>query len=205
MRSATRKLALLYRRATPLNMRKGETMKREFLEGLKLEADVIDKIMAENGKDVNREKAKFADYDELKAQLEAANKTLDGFKDYEAVKADVEKYKAESERIKKEADDKIAALERSSKVKDFLSGKKFVNDLTREALAAELSKQLESDAAKGKSLDELFEALTKDKENIFADDKKPTPPVVGSMTGTGAKETGVVAAFKALNPNLKID
>ena len=74
-------------------------MKREFLEGLKLEADVIDKIMAENGKDVNREKAKFADYDELKAQLEAANKTLDGFKDYEAVKADVEKYKAESERI----------------------------------------------------------------------------------------------------------
>jgi phage minor structural protein GP20 len=180
-------------------------MKREFLEGLKLEADVIDKIMAENGKDVNREKAKFADYDELKAQLEAANKTLDGFKDYEAVKADVEKYKAESERIKKEADGKIAALERSSKVKDFLSGKKFVNDLTREALASELSKQLESDAAKGKSLDELFDALTKDKENIFADDKKPTPPVVGSMTGTGAKETGVVAAFKNLNPNLKID
>ena len=180
-------------------------MKREFLEGLKLEADVIDKIMAENGKDVNREKAKFADYDELKAQLEAANKTLDGFKDYEAVKADVEKYTAESERIKKEADDKIAALERSSKVKDFLSGKKFVNDLTREALSAELSKQLESDDAKGKSLDELFEALTKDKENIFADDKKPTPPVTTSMTGTGAKETGVVAAFKALNPNLKID
>ena len=65
-------------------------MKREFLEGLKLEADVIDKIMAENGKDVNREKAKFTDYDEVKAQLEAANKTLEGFKDYEAVKADVE-------------------------------------------------------------------------------------------------------------------
>jgi len=176
-------------------MRKGEYMKREFLEGLKLEADVIDKIMSENGKDVNREKAKFADYDETKAQLEAANKTLDGFKDYEAVKADVEKYKAESERIKKEADDKIAALERSSKVKDFLSGKKFVNDLTREALASELSKQLESDAAKGKSLDELFEALTKDKENIFADDKKPTPPVVAPMGGTpNGKDDGRAAA-----------
>lgn len=176
-------------------MRKGETMKREFLEGLKLEADVIDKIMAENGKDVNREKAKFADYDELKAQLEAANKTLEGFKDYEVVKADVEKYKAESERIKKEADEKIAALERSSKVKDFLSGKKFVNDLTREALASELAKQLESDNAKGKSLDELFEALTKDKENIFADDKKPTPPVVASMGGTPTvKDDGRAAA-----------
>jgi len=195
MRSATRKTGATLSASTPLNMRKGENMKREFLEGLKLEADVIDKIMAENGKDVNREKAKFADYDELKAQLEAANKTLDGFKDYEAVKADVEKYKAESERIKKEADDKIAALERSSKVKDFLSGKKFVNDLTREALASELAKQLESDAAKGKSLDELFEALTKDKENIFADDKKPTPPVVAPMGGTpNVKDDGKAAA-----------
>lgn len=33
-------------------------MKREFLEGLKLEASVIDQIMAENGKDIEREKQK---------------------------------------------------------------------------------------------------------------------------------------------------
>ena len=173
-------------------------MKRDFLEGLNLEADVIDKIMAENGKDIEREKAKFKDYDETKAKLEAANKTIEGFKDYETVKADVEKYKAESERIKKEADDKIAALERSSKVKDFLSGKKFVNDLTREALAAELAKQLESDAAKGKSLDELFEALTKDKENIFADDKKPTPPVVTGMAGSVSTKDDARAKVRAV-------
>ena len=67
--------------------------------------------------------------------------------------------------------------------------------MTREALASELAKQLESDNAKGKSLDELFEALTKDKENIFADDKKPTPPVVAPMGGTAnAKDDGRAAA-----------
>ena len=169
-------------------------MKREFLEGLKLEADAIDKIMAENGKDIEREKAKYADYDETKAQLEAANKTLEGFKDYEAVKADVEKYKAESERIKQESAAKIATLECSAAVKDFLNGKKFVNDITREAIAAKLTEQLGSDEAKGKSIDDLFSALTKDKENIFVDDKKAAPPVVGSMAGGGAKNDGRAAA-----------
>ena len=33
-------------------------MKTEFLKGLGLEQDVIDKIMAENGKDIAAEKAK---------------------------------------------------------------------------------------------------------------------------------------------------
>ena len=35
-------------------------MKREFLEGLNLESAVIDQIMAENGKDIEREKQKGA-------------------------------------------------------------------------------------------------------------------------------------------------
>ena len=53
-------------------------MKRDFLEGLKLEADVIDKIMRENGKDIESVKAKYADYDDVKKQLESCknNRTL---------------------------------------------------------------------------------------------------------------------------------
>jgi len=118
-------------------------MKREFLEGLKLEATVIDQIMAENGKDIEREKQKTLtaqeEAKETKAQLEKANKTLEGFADHEQIKADVEKYKAEADTAKKEAAAKIASLERAAHVKDFLSGKKFVNDITRDALAAKLT------------------------------------------------------------------
>ena len=33
-------------------------MKREFLEGFSLEKEVIDQIMAENGRDIEAEKAK---------------------------------------------------------------------------------------------------------------------------------------------------
>lgn len=48
-------------------------MKRSFLEDLGLEKEVVDKIMAENGKDIENAKA---DYDELKAELKTANATI---------------------------------------------------------------------------------------------------------------------------------
>ena len=50
-------------------------MKREFLQEFKvndqpLPKEVIDAIMAENGRDIQKVKANFADYEELKQQLE---------------------------------------------------------------------------------------------------------------------------------------
>ena len=50
-------------------------MKREFLQGLQvgdapLPKEIIDAIMAENGKDIEAIKAHYADYDELKAQFD---------------------------------------------------------------------------------------------------------------------------------------
>ena len=138
---------------------------------------------------------------ETKAQLEKANKTLEGFADHEQIKADVEKYKAEAETAKKEAAAKIASLERSAQVKDFLSGKKFVNDITRDALAAKLTEQLGSEEAKGKSLDDLFAALTKDQKNILADDTAPAPPVQGSKGGShAADERAAARAVMGLPP-----
>ena len=52
-------------------------MKREFLQGLKLgetplPKEVIDAIMAENGRDIEGVKARYADYDALKERLAQA-------------------------------------------------------------------------------------------------------------------------------------
>ena len=164
-------------------------MKRDFLEGLKLDTEIIDKIMAENGKDINREKAKYADYDDLKLQLEKANKTIDNFKDYDQIKAEVEKYKSENEKLQKESTAKIASLERKAKVKDYLSNKNFVNDITRDAILTKMGEMLEADENKGKNLDDIFTELTKGKQNILKDTAQPTPPIVPSMTGkTGKSE-----------------
>ena len=62
-------------------------MKREFLQNLKvgdtaLTAEVIDAIMAENGRDVESAKKPFADYDAIKDQLKTAK---DGLKAFEGV------------------------------------------------------------------------------------------------------------------------
>lgn len=48
-------------------------MKRKFLEDLGIEKEAIDKIMDENGKDIESAKA---DYDAIKAERDAANTTI---------------------------------------------------------------------------------------------------------------------------------
>ena len=61
-------------------------MKREFLQNLKvgdqaLPKEVIDAIMAENGRDIEEAKKPFADYETIKTQLGEAKKTIKGFED----------------------------------------------------------------------------------------------------------------------------
>ncbi len=76
-------------------------MKTEFLTELGLEKDVIDKIMAENGKDINAVKEELTttkeELKQTKEQLETANATIDGFKDYDDIKEQVADYKAKYE------------------------------------------------------------------------------------------------------------
>ena len=79
-------------------------MKREFLQGFRvgeeaLPKDVIDAIMAENGRDIQKVKANFADYEDIKAQLSQLQQ--DGsFR--EAAKAWEEKYNRAVEDHKQE-------------------------------------------------------------------------------------------------------
>ena len=163
-------------------------MKREELTAAGLTDEQVEKVMKLNGDDINREKAKFSDYDDLKKQLEKANATIDSMKDYEEVKAKVIQYQQEAENAKKEAAAKVQQLELQAKIKDFTGNKKFVNDLTRDAINAQLEKALNDDANKGKSLDDLLKALTDGKTDIFKDDNAPTPPTVTTMTSQSNKD-----------------
>ena len=156
-------------------------MKKEFLEGLKLDAAAIDAILKEAEKDIQSEKANFADYDDVKAQLETANATLEKFKDYEQTKAEVEKYKAELKKSQEESAAKIAEMERSAKVQDFLSDKKFVNTITQNAVKSQLSQMLADAKNAGKNLSDLFDEISKNNDNILSEENSPTPPVMQPM------------------------
>lgn len=157
-------------------------MKREELTAAGLTDEQIDKVMKLNGDDINREKAKYSDYDDLKKQLEKANTTIDSMKDYEEVKASVLKYQKEAADAKAETAAKVQQLEDKARVKDFTSSKKFVNELTRDAINAQLYDAMNDAANKGKSLDDLLKAITDGKTDIFKNENAPTPPTVTTMT-----------------------
>lgn len=108
-------------------------MKREFLKELGLEADIIDKIMAENGKDIEAHKAngdkltadltaKTKAHDEALALIEelkgksAGNEDLQkSITDYESKLA---KLTAENEQLKIDKAVEIALLENKAKASD---------------------------------------------------------------------------------------
>lgn len=163
-------------------------MKREELTAAGLTEEQINTIMKLNGDDINREKAKYSDYDDVKKQLEKANATIDGMKDYDDVKAKVTQYQQEAENARKEAAAKVQQLEDKARVKDFTSSKKFVNELTRDAINAQLYDAMNDDANKGKSLDDLLKALTDGKTDIFKEENAPTPPTVTTMTSQSNKD-----------------
>jgi len=164
-------------------------MKREELQTLGLTDEQINAVMKLNGDDINKEKAKYADYSAIKQQLDKANETINGMADYEEVKANVAKYQKEAETAKSEAAAQLKRLELQNKIKEFTGGKKFVNDLTRDAINAQLESALNDDANKGKSLDDLLKALTDGKTDIFKDENAPTPPVVTSMASSAGQQT----------------
>ena len=72
-------------------------MKTEFLKGLGLEQEVIDSIVAENGKDIATEQAKAAkaqnERDNYKEQLATATESLEKFKDIDpaAMQGEIDK------------------------------------------------------------------------------------------------------------------
>lgn len=153
-------------------------MKREFIKGLlpDITDEVLDKIMSENGKDVEGAKAKFADYDTMKAQLAEANTKLSGY--------DPE-WKAKAEQAEKDAAAKIADMQFDSLLNGAVSAAKGKNAKAIRALldvdALKASKNQEAD------IKTALEALAKDNGYLF--DTEPVPPPIGAP-GTGTQHIG---------------
>ena len=183
-------------------------MKTDFLRELGLDDEVVKKIMAENGKDIEREKEKAnalaLELSSVKSHAEELAKKLEGAGDVDKLKSDLIEWQEKAKAIEAESQAKLKKLELMGEVKDFTNKKKFANEITKDAIASRLVELLESEESKGKSLDDLFSGLVEGKENILLDDTRPTPPVVTNMAGEGDAEDGVMRAFKKLNPNLKL-
>lgn len=162
-------------------------MKRDFLEGLKLEKDVIEQIMAEHKKELQAEQAKVAaaeaDRDKYKEQLDTATAELDKFKDVkpEELQATIQKLQADL----KAKDDEYAAKEAD----------RLFRDSVKEAITAAGGRNekavmalLDIDSLKNSKnqkddIKSALEALKKDNDYLFSSEepiKNPTGPTGGS-------------------------
>lgn len=174
-------------------------MKREFLEGLGLEKDTIDKIMTENGNDINREKAKA---DEYKSQLDTAKQTLKGFEGVDVAKLQGEITKLNTDLANKDADyqKKIADMEFSSVLDSAITDSKAKNVKAVRALL-----DLETLKASKNQSDDIKKAIEDVKsKNDYLFEGTNIPGSGGNPPGSGEGLSGVEAAFLARNPDLKI-
>lgn len=100
--------------------------------------------------------------DEYKQSLENVQTKLDGFKNVNVddLKGQITSLteSLEAEKAARAKDAEKAELDK--RVGAFMSGKKFVNTLTEKSLRASILEELDKDTARGKSIEDIFTALT---------------------------------------------
>lgn len=169
-------------------------MKREFLQNFKvgeqaLPKEIIDAIMEENDRDVEAAKQPFADYEDVKAQLAEASKTIEGFKgmDIDAIRREADEWKAKAEQAEKDAAAKVAEMEFTTRLTGAVNAARGRNAKAIMALldldALKASKNQEAD------IKAALEGLKQESGFLFED--APTPPPYAGGTGTHALIGGV--------------
>ena len=161
-------------------------MTREFLKQLGIEDKaVVDKIMEENGKDINSEKAKFGDYETLKTQLSEANNKIAEFGklDFDGVKAMADDYKAKFEQAQADSKKQLEEMQFNHALDGALTSAKARNiKAVRALLEADKIKLNKDGTLTG--LNEQLEALKKDNSYLFEEEQpEPKPSFLGGTGG----------------------
>ena len=163
-------------------------MKTEFLQNLKvgdqpLSKEVIDAIMAENGRDIEAAKKPFADYDHIKEQLNEAQKTIQGLKDQdiEGVRKSAQEWEAKYNQAVKDHEAKLADMAFDRKLEDAITSAKGRNATAIKALlnVDDLKASKNQDA----DIKAAMDALQKDSGYLFGDEGNPPPYSPGAGTG----------------------
>lgn len=174
-------------------------MKRDFLEALGLEKETVDKIMAENGADLEREKAKTtaarADLADAQGKLSAAQTELEGLKkaggDVAAVQQQLTDLQTKYNKDTGDLRAQLADRDYTEAVGRAIAGKglKFSSKSAERAFKAALKEQkLELKDGELTGLDDFIKAQREADPEAFAPDKAPPRFATGSGSGGGHGE-----------------
>ena len=181
-------------------------MKTEFLQNLKvgdqpLSKEVIDAIMAENGRDIEAAKKPFADYGHLKTQLDEAQKTIKGFQDQgndiEAVRRSAKDWEEKYNQAVKDHETKLAEMAFDKDIEEAISKAKGKNAKAIKALLD--VDTLKKSTNRAADIDAALKAVAKDNDYLFDDGGNPPPYSPGAGTGgLGGKDTGFNFGFTGI-------
>ena len=158
-------------------------MKRKFLEDLELDKDVIDKIMAENGRDIEAAKGDLTEItterDNLKKDIAARDEQIETLKKSAGSNEDLKK-QIESLQAENKATKINGAIEKA------LTAAKALNVTAAKALLKDLDKAELSSDGTVKGLDEQIKALQKDESTkfLFAAPEESKKTTIKGMTPT---------------------
>ena len=197
-------------------------MKRKFLEDLGLDKDAIDKVMAENGADIEAVKA---DYDALKqerdslaaqvterdGQLETLRKSAG---ENEALTKQIADLQAENLAARQQYESDMKELKLSTAIKLALGDT--AQDAELVAGLLDKSKLILSEDGKVTGLEEQLKALKKEKAFLFKEEKAPQQQIRGGKPADGKGTPPVVkkpsemtysemCAYLEANPGAKIE
>jgi septal ring factor EnvC (AmiA/AmiB activator) len=150
---------------------------REFLKGLDLDNELIDTIMAEHGKLVTKDKEELQTLKSQMKELKENSKNAEELQKQvdELIKANEER---EAKQKAKEEDEIL-----TNNINEVFGDKKFTSDYARAGLTKDIKDELNKPENKGKSIKDIFDVLTKDKTDIFAN-----PNQMKDMAGMGESE-----------------
>lgn len=194
-------------------------MKREFLKGLNIEGltdDVIDKIMAENGKDLEKAKSTNEktnqELEKTKSELEAkdklitdANAEIEKYKgmDIEGIKQSADEWKNKYEADTKAFKDQLAQKDYEFAVKEFTGKHKFTNDFVKEAFIENFKKQgFKLEEGKFLGADDYIKTFGEKNPGVFVVEEAPKEPIPEIVKPIGGQPP-VVDPNKGFNFNFR--
>ena len=164
-------------------------MKRENLDFL--ESEQIDKVMALYGKAIAKKDSEIDKLTDSNKELtdkvnayetkinefnESAKDNADWKSKYEELQTTIKEQEAKK---KAEEEDKIL----TNNINEVFGDKQFTSEYARTGLTNDIKNELNKPENKGRSIKDIFDALTKDKTDIFAN-----PNQVKDMPGMGDSE-----------------
>lgn len=162
-------------------------MKTEFLQNFKvndhpLSKEIIDAILAENGRDIEAAKKPFADYDTIRQQLGEAQKTIKGFQeqDIDGIRQSARDWEEKYNAAVADSQKKIADMAFDHALEAAIIG---ANGRNAKAIRALMDVDtLKSSKNQEADIKAALEAVQRDNGYLFDDGS--TPPPYADGTGT---------------------